>query len=93
MLQKNFLVLYDEDKTAQLCGYPLKLSALEFDLLYAIAEATLISADELVARLHRATALTTVPVHVHTINKKALDISGRKLIASTQDGYAIYLHM
>ena len=93
MLQKNFLVLYDEDKTAQLCGYPLALSPLEFDLLYAIAEATLIDAHALVERLHRALAVTTVPVHVHTINKKALDISGRKLIASVAGGYAIYRQM
>ena len=93
MLQKNFLVLYDEDKTAQLCGYPLSLSALEFDLLYAIAASTLIDAHELVGQLHHALAVTTVPVHVHTINKKAFEISGRKLIASAAGGYAIYRQM
>ena len=93
MLQKNFLVLYDEDKTAQLCGYPLKLSALEFDLLYAIAASTLIDAKDLVENLHHALAITTVPVHIHAINKKAFDISGRKLIASAVGGYAIYRQM
>ena len=93
MLQKNFLVLYDEDKTAQLLGYPLSLSPLEFDLLYAIADATLIDAPALVERLKGALALTTVPVHVHAINKKAFAISGRKLVAYTAGGYAIYLQM
>ena len=93
MLQKNFLVLYDEDKTAQLCGYPLALSPLEFDLLYAIADATLIDAAGLCECLHRACSLTSLPVHVHAINKKAIALCGRKLIASTTEGYAIHMQM
>ena len=93
MLQRKFLVLYEEDRTAQLLGYPLALSPLEFDLLYAITESTLIDAHELVERLHHALSVTTVPVHVHAINKKAFAISGRKLIASAAGGYAIYLQM
>ena len=93
MLQRKFLVLYEEDHTAQLLGYPLALSPLEFDLLYAITEATFIDAQELVERLNRALSVTTVPVHVHAINKKAFAISGRKLVASVAGGYAIYLQM
>ncbi len=93
MLQRKFLVLWDEDRTAQLLGYPLALSPLEFDLLYAIASSTFIDAPTLVERLHHALAITTVPVHVYAINQKAFAISGRKLIASAAGGYAIYLQM
>lgn len=93
MLQKNFLVLNEETRTAQLLGYPLSLSPLEFDLLYAIAAEPLLDAPALVDRLHHALAITTVPVHVHAINKKATAISGRKLVVYAADGYALYLQM
>ena len=93
MLQRNFLILWEEDHTAQLLGYPLVLSPLEFDLLYTIASSTLIDAPTLVERLHHALAVTTVPVHIHEINKKAYEISGRKLVAHAAGGYAIYLQM
>jgi hypothetical protein len=66
---------------------------LEFDLLYAITEQPLLCAEELVKRLHHALAVTTVPVHIHAINKKAAAISGRKLVVFAADGYALYLQM
>lgn len=93
MLQKNFLVLYEEERRAQLLGYPLSLSPLEFDLLRAIADEPLLDAPTLVERLNRAIAVTTVPVHVHAINKKAEAISGRKLIVFAADGYVLYQQM
>lgn len=93
MLQNRFLVLHKEERSAYLLGYPLSLSPLEFDLLYTIADEPLIDAPALVERLHHALAITTVPVHIHAINKKAYEISGRKLIAHAEDGYAIYLQM
>ena len=93
MIQKKFLVLYDEDQTAQLLGYPLPLSPLEFDILFRIAASTLIEPEALVERLHHAIPLSTLSVHIHNINKKAFDISGRKLIAHVCDGYSLYLQM
>ena len=93
MLQKKFLVLYDEDQTAQLLGYPLPLSPLEFDILFRIAATTLIEPESLIERLHHAIPLSMLSLHIHNINKKAFAISGRKLVAHVCDGYSLYLQM
>ena len=93
MLQRRFLVFSEKDRSAQLLGYPLKLSPAEYDLLYLIAEATYIEKAELARLVENAIAPGSIAVHVHGINKKAKKISGRQLVVYVQNGYTLYQQM
>ena len=77
-MQIKFLKV-DNNETF-LLGYRLKLSATEQKLLYAIAQGGRSGVDDLLPLLTSGVCRGNVAVHINSINKKAENISGRKLV-------------
>lgn len=87
----RFLII--EDDRIVLLGYPLRLSPSERKLLVYIAENGGADIDSLSSLLGSGVKRGNVAVHINSINKKAFDISGRKLILFEDSQYNINPHM
>lgn len=78
-----------EEDRAYLIGYELKLSPSERSFLIEIANKNGATIDELLSLLPKDVSRGNVAVRVNSINKKAADISGRKLVLFENDEYII----
>ena len=75
-------------------GYELKLTPTEHKVLAAIYKSKRIGVEEIISEcgLH-ARGRGNVSVHVHSINKKAYDIGGRKLVVFEGGMYGLNEYM
>jgi hypothetical protein len=85
-MQRRFLVI---DEEIRLLGFPLDLTPSESILLRAIAENEKMSVDELSLLLRDGVSRGNVAVHINAINRKAKDISSRKLVIFSHGSYEI----
>lgn len=90
---KNLIYNGDKDIFVYL-GYALKLTPTERKVLTAICENGRIDVEGIIAAcgLH-ARGRGNVSVHVHSINKKAYDVGGRKLIVFDDGVYGLNDYM
>ena len=87
----NFLSI-DNDEV-YLIGFKLKLSPTERKILSEIASRNEASIDELLYLLSDGVSRGNIAVHINSINKKAENISGRKLILFEDGKYVINPYM
>lgn len=87
----NFLNI--DDNEVFLIGYKLKLSPTERTLLCEIANNKSASIEELLPLLSNGVSRGNIAVHINSINKKATNISGRKLILFEDGKYVINPYM
>ena len=78
-LYKHFFV-GESAKDVILLGYRLKLTPAEYKIITLIAENERLGTDELCLALGENITKGNVAVHICSINKKAAQISSRKLI-------------
>ena len=90
-LTVNFLNITDNE--VYLIGYKLKLSPTERTLLYEIANGGGASIEELLPLLSDGVSRGNIAVHINSINKKAENISGRKLILFDNGKYILNPYM
>ena len=85
--------MLDDGRSALLLGYKLTLTKSEYIILSAIASQNEPLSRERILELcfkDRALKPVNIGVHVYNINKKAADISGRKLVVGDRKhGYRI----
>lgn len=86
-MQIRFLSLTPEG--IFLLGLPLLLSPTEERLLRAIAEGGKSGVDDLLPLLSSGVSRGNVAVHINSINEKAAEISGRRLIIHEEKQYRI----
>ncbi len=86
-MQVRFLTV-DRNETF-LLGYRLKLSSTEQKLLYEIAQGGRSGVEDLLPLLNAGVGRGNVAVHINSINKKAENISGRKLIIHEDSQYKL----
>ena len=89
----NFNYLIINDNEVYLIGYKLKLSPTERMLLCTITENKSASIEELLPLLSDGVSRGNIAVHINSINKKAYNISGRKLILFEDGKYVINPYM
>lgn len=89
----NFNYLNINDNEVYLIGYKLKLSPTERTLLCAITESKSASIEELLPLLSDGVSRGNIAVHINSINKKAENISGRKLILFDNGKYILNPYM
>ena len=83
----SFLSIEEDDMS--LIGYELKLSPAEKSFLLEIINKDGATIDDLLSLLPDEVSRGNVAVRINSINKKALSISGRKLILFENDKYII----
>ena len=88
-MQIRFLVLYESQGADRLLGFPLHLTPTERKLLVAIAKNGTADIDHLCSLLPMGVSRGNVAVHINSINRKAEQISSRKLIVFSNNAYAI----
>ena len=81
------------EKEAYLIGYKLKLSPTERAILLEIADKNGASIEDLLPLLSEGVSRGNIAVHINSINKKATNISGRKLILFEDGKYVINPYM
>ena len=87
----NFLNISDDD--VYLIGYKLKLSPTERAILCEIAKGKGASIEDLLPILSVGVSRGNIAVHINSINKKAENISGRKLILFDSGKYILNPYM
>ena len=87
----NFLNIIDNE--VYLLGYKLKLSPTERMLLCEILQKSGASIEELHHLLTDGVSQGNIAVHINSINKKATNISGRKLVLFENGKYVINPYM
>ena len=85
--QYFFLAINEEERQAYLLGYKLKLTPTEFKIVNILMDTKYATVDRLLLDLPARCTRKSIPVHITAINKKAHDISGRKLIENSREGY------
>ena len=88
-----FLDIDEEARTVHLIGYELKLSNTEFDILNIIFDKNLLNAEDIFQELGGKISKKSIPVHINSINNKAFEVSGRKLISFSDKGYHFAKHL
>lgn len=91
-MKKYHLQLGDNASEVYFLGYNLKLTRSEYQLLCALADAELVSSDEL-ARIIGSEKRGTVAVHICSINAKARAIGERKLVLCKDSEYYLNENM
>ena len=76
-----------------LLGYPLKLSPTESAILHKLLAEISVSVEELCVLPAKTLSTRCLAVHVHAINQKAMEISGRRLILFLEDSYRLIHNM
>lgn len=94
ILTHRFLFWDSNTNQFHLLGYHLSLSPKEREILLALMEARadgtdILSIETLSQRKQINASARSISVHVCSINKKAFDISGRKLIQFSDGGYTL----
>ena len=87
----NFLSISDDE--VYLIGYKLKLSPTERAILYEIANNKGASIEDLLPLLSDGVSRGNIAVHINSINKKAENISRRKLILFDGEKYILNPYM
>ncbi len=87
----NFLSINNSE--IYLIGYKLKLSPTERKILENIAKNESASIEELLPLLSDGVSRGNIAVHINSINKKAENISARKLILFENGRYIINPYM
>ena len=90
-LTVNFLNITDNE--VYLIGYKLKLSPTERAILESIAKSGSASIEDLLPLLSDGVSRGNIAVHINSINKKAENISGRKLILFDNGKYILNPYM
>ena len=83
----SFLSIEEDDMS--LIGYELKLSPAEKSFLLEIINKNGATIDDLLSLLPDEVSRGNVAVRINSINKKALSLSGRKLILFENDKYIV----
>ena len=83
----SFLSIEEDDMS--LIGYELKLSPAEKSFLLEIINKDGATIDDLLSLLPDEVSRGNVAVRINSINKKALSLSGRKLILFENDKYIV----
>ena len=91
-LQFRFLSYDDTDGSFTLLGYPLSLSPTEAQILRAVLEAEVTGGCSSSGAESPRTR-SSVPTHICAINRKAAQISGRRLVQFLGGVYRISPHM
>ena len=89
VIQEQFLRYDPQRHQFFLLGYPLKLSPTEEAMMAVLLQDGWCRPEELVGVYQQKPTTSGVPVHIHSINRKAEAISGRKLIRFSHDSYYI----
>lgn len=85
---KRYMFLEIEGESAWLMGYSLKLSPTEAKIINIIFDNRPVDTDGILAHLPSKATKKSIPVHINSINKKAIAISGKKLIICSSDKYS-----
>ena len=88
-------LIYNNDKNTFIyLGYHLKLTPTESKVLAAICKSERLGVEDIITEcgLHTR-GRGNVSVHVHSINKKACDIGGRKLVLFDDGAYRLNDYM
>ena len=86
-LQYRFLVGDEETNSFLFHGYPFPMSPMKTKILFALLREQPLSATTLCAAVSDTLKPRTLAVHVHSINQKAMEIGGRRLIEFTDGAY------
>ena len=86
-LQYRYLFYEYASDSFFLMGYPLKLTPTEHEILYLILKHDGLSMEELIRQSTRPLCRSTIPVHIHAINRKARFISDRRLLEFRTNAY------
>lgn len=87
----NFLRI--EDTEVHLLGYKLKLSPAERKILTEIAKNEGMTIDDLLPLLSEGVSRGNIAVHINSINRKAENISERKLVLFDGEKYILNPYM
>lgn len=90
---KRYMFLEIEGDSAWLMGYSLKLSPTEAKIINIIFDSRPIDTESILAQMPTKTTKKSIPVHINSINKKAVAISGKKLIVCSSDKYSFEPNM
>ena len=89
-MRYGHLVIKEESGRAYLLGYDLCLTPTEYKVLRAILEGGRVTLEALIELCDiKSCGRGNIPVHVCAINKKAQEISQRKLILYAEHNYYI----
>ena len=86
-MQYRFLVLNESTDEVRLLGYTLHLSPSEHQIIKVLFHREFATLNELHQFSKPTLPKSSIPVHISSINKKAIAISGRKLIQFETDHY------
>ena len=92
-MQFRFLVWDEQTDKVHLVGYPLVLTRREKQIIIALLREDYIKSEVIAARSLLPLSANSVPTHIHSINKKAYLVSGRKLIKCDHGYYHIVIGM
>ena len=91
MIHRNFLTIREDG--VYLTGYALPLSPTERQLLTLICTDPCPTSDRLLAAMDRDMTRTCLNVHLAAINRKAMAVSGRRLLMMTDGIHHLNPHM
>lgn len=89
----RFLTDSQDPRCFYLLGYPLRLSPTEGEILHCLLERESIHPETLRHLPSRTLSRNCLSVHVHAINQKAYEISGRRLVLCLGDEYRLSPNM
>ncbi len=92
-MQKRFLVWDEQQNEYRILGYVLSLTPLEGQIVQILLKRDFASMEEIREASARPMSRQGIPVHVHNINQKAFDITGRRLIVFDDGYYHIVMGM
>lgn len=89
----GFLTDSEDPSCFYLLGYPLRLSPTQRVILHTLLQRESSSSEELRRLPHKTLTKNCLAVHVHAINQKAYEISGRRLVLCLGDEYRLSPNM
>lgn len=93
LLCYRFLSESPQPNCFYLLGYPLRLSPTESAILHKLLAAVSLPIEELCILPTKTLSKRCLAVHIHAINQKAMEISGRRLILFLEDSYRLIHNM
>ena len=88
-----FLVIDNREKDAWLLGYPMRLSPTELKIMNLIYDKRTATTNSMFAALSPDVTKSSIPVHINSINKKAMYIGGRKILIFRTGHYRFNSYM
>ena len=92
LLSLPYLEIFPKSGEIRYMGYILKLTAGEYEVFKVIASEPGLEKEDIAARLNNSAqiAASSIPVHVFSINRKAIAVGGRKIVGYKRKvGYCI----